>query len=396
MSLFPLRAGARMAVAACALLSAIPCAVAAPGLQDYVVAERARPVAPVLPRSAFLQRGAVVAIRLSPDGKHVAWLRDRGERREVWLRATAAGTPRRILGDTRADTLDWSRDGAWLLLRSSRDLQALAVNGQAGSGRVATLGGTASPAMLDTDPSQPAAVLLVEREGPAAAPRSWRLLRVDMRGRRTTLWQDRQRIVDAVIDAQGRLAWLQRVEGGELVIHRLVRGAPQPVLRCDPSRRCALRGLAPGGGAAAHRRAGRPVAVGAAAGGRTHRRGAYRSAAHGGCGRDHRGSRRTPAALRRLPQYDLTAVRTYPHDDAHLATLRAALPGRDLDLQPGVGIGARWLVEAASPQAPLRRWHLYDPATRSVTPCWTTCHWTGVRASRAPCWTPPHWHDRRR
>ena len=42
---------------------------------------------------------------------------------------------------------------------------------------------------------------------------------------------------------------MQRVEGGELVIHRMVRGAPQPVLRCDPSRRCALRGLAPGGGA---------------------------------------------------------------------------------------------------------------------------------------------------
>lgn len=369
MTLFPLRAGARMAVAACALLSAIPCAVAAPGLQDYVVAERARPVAPVLPRSAFLQRGAVVAIRLSPDGKHVAWLRDRGERREVWLRATAAGTPRRILGDTRADTLDWSRDGAWLLLRSSRDLQALAVNGQAGSGRVATLGGTASPAMLDTDPSQPAAVLLVEREGPAAAPRSWRLLRVDMRGRRTTLWQDRQRIVDAVIDAQGRLAWLQRVEGGELVIHRLVRGAPQPVLRCDPSRRCALRGLAPGGGAWL----------------RTDVQGdlsrLVRLQVDGRIVEVHTDPQRTADVdeiiedpVERQPRfvaYRSTTSQLYaltPHDDAHLATLRAALPGRDLDLQPGVGIGARWLVEAASPQAPLRRWHLYDPATRAVTP----------------------------
>ncbi|KRA46808.1 prolyl oligopeptidase family serine peptidase [Pseudoxanthomonas sp. Root630] len=372
MNLFPPNAGRRVALSACALLigiAAVPQAAASEGLQDYVATERARAVAPVLPRTAFLQRGAVVAIRLSPDGRHVAWLRDRGEQREVWLRATAGGTPRRMLGDTAASALDWSRDGAWLLLRSSRDLQALAIGGQAGSGRIATLGGTTSVAMLDTDPSQPAAVLLIEREGPAAAPRAWRLLRVDMQGRRTVLWQDRQRIVDAVIDAQGRPAWLQRVEGDELVIHRIVRGVPQPVLRCEPSRRCALRGLAPDGGAWL----------------RTDLQGDLsrlaRLQADGRIVEVHADPQRTADVdeiiedpVGRQPRfiaYRSTTSQLYAlaaADGAYLAALRAALPGCDLDLQPGVGAGARWLVEAASPQAPLRRWHLYDPATRRVAP----------------------------
>ncbi|SDQ41905.1 Dipeptidyl aminopeptidase/acylaminoacyl peptidase [Pseudoxanthomonas sp. CF385] len=374
MNLFPLRARVRIALSACTLLgstllASVPGAAGGGGLQAYVAAERARPVAPALPRSAFLQRGAIVAIRLSRDGRHAAWLRDRGEQREVWLQNTAGGPPRRLLGNTPADALDWSRDGGWLLLRSPRDLQALAVARQAGSGRIATLGGATAVAMLDTDPSQPAAVLLIEREGPAAAPRGWRLLRVDMRGRRTVLWQDRQRIVDAAIDARGEVAWLQRVEGGALVVHRVARGAAHPVLHCVPSRRCALRGLAPDGGVwmrtdlqgdlsrlARLQVDGRIVEVHADP---------QRTADVDAIIEDPVG--RQP----RLVAYRSTTSQLYalaPDDGAHLDALRAALPGRDLDLQPGVGSGARWLVETASPQAPLRRWQVYDPATRTLSP----------------------------
>lgn len=353
-----------------AVLAMLPARAAADAdLSAYIAAERTRAAAPVLPRGVLLQRGAVTDIRLSPDGRRVAWLREHGEQRELWLRATEGTPALRLLADTSAQALDWSRDGRWLLLRSPRDLQAVAAAGQAGSGRIAMLEGATSSVMLDVDHSQPAAVLLVDREGPVAAPRAWRLLRVDMRGRRTLLWQDRHRIADALLDANDGLAWLQRVEGDGVTTLRIQGTMAKPVLRCDPSRRCALRGLAADG---------MPWL-------RTDLQGnlarVARLAPDGRLVEMHADPRQVADVDRiiedpidqrpRFVAYRSTASRMYAldaDDAAHLARLRSALPGRELDLQLGAGPGARWLVEVSSPQAPLRRWKLYNPATRTLVP----------------------------
>ncbi|WP_062357593.1 prolyl oligopeptidase family serine peptidase [Pseudoxanthomonas mexicana] len=362
-------AGRRLFATLCVLVASPVLAGNDATLQAYVDAERARAVAPPLSRGVLLQRGSITDIRLSPDGRRVAWLRERGEQRELWLRAIADAAPRRLLADTPAQSLDWSRDGRWLLLRSSRDLQAVAVAGQGGTGRIAMFEGATALAMLDTDVSRPAAVLLVEREGPAAAPTAWRLLRVDMRGQRTVVWQDPQRIVDAILDVRGRLAWLQRMENGGLVILRVVDGKPRPVLRCDPSRRCALRGMAADGTpwlrTDVHGDRSRLVRLGL----------------DGRLDEVHSDPRRIadidrliedPVDRRpRFVAYRSTAAHLHalaPGDAAHLAVVQSMLPGRDLDLQPGVGEGAHWLVEIRSPQAPLRRWRLYDPSTRRLSP----------------------------
>ena len=365
-------AGRRLFGSLCLIVAASASSVHARNdatLQAYVDAERARAVAPPLPRGVLLQRGSIVDIRLSPDGRRVAWLHERGEHHELWLRTVADAAPRRLLADTPARGLDWSRDGRWLLLRSARDLQAVAVAGQAGSGRIALLGGTADTALLDIDPGRPAAVLLVEREGPVAAPDHWRLLRVDMQGRRTLLWRDRHRITDALPDASGRLAWLQRVEGERLVLLRIDAARATPVLAVDPSRRCALRGLAADGMpwlrtdlqgdlARVARLApdGRLIDVHADP----------RSVADVDSVIQDPADRRPRFVAYRSAGSTLYALA--PDDAMHLATLRSALPGRDLDLQLGAGAGARWLVEVGSPQAPLRRWRLYDPATRTLAP----------------------------
>lgn len=337
-------------------------------LVRYLATERERAPAPVIPRGVLLQRGSIIDIRLSPDGRRVAWLRERGEHHEVWLRAVAGREPRRLLADTPARTLAWSHDGRWLLLQSARELQAIAVMGQGGSGRIAALGGGKATAMLDVDHSQPAAVLLVEREVTVAAPRIWRLVRVDMRGRRTVVWQDRHRIVDALLRPDGTLAWLQRVEADGLAVVAIDRAVVRPVVRYDPSRRCALRGMAADGSAW------------------------VRTDLHGDLARVARLSREgrlhdvhadpervadvdsiIEDPVERHPRfvaYRSTAATLHALDDddaTHLTVLRSALPDRDLDLQLGGGREARWLVEASSPQNPLRRWHLYDPASRTLS-----------------------------
>src|SRR5690606_844608 len=104
----------------------------AAALRAAVAAEQARAPAPRLPRDAFLDRPALLAVGLSPDGRHVAYLRRNGEVRSLWVLPAAGGTPRRLLPRTQATQLRWSRDGRWLLLVGRGALSFVSLQGGAG------------------------------------------------------------------------------------------------------------------------------------------------------------------------------------------------------------------------------------------------------------------------
>src|SRR5690606_41166892 len=101
-------------------------------LRAAIAIERARAPAQALPREAFLDNRALQVVRLAPDGRHVAWLRDEGESRSLWLLPTAGGAARRLLPRTDADRMYWSQDGRWLFLVSSRSLASLPLEGGGG------------------------------------------------------------------------------------------------------------------------------------------------------------------------------------------------------------------------------------------------------------------------
>jgi dienelactone hydrolase len=358
------------AICATALAMWVPLHAAEGGssLRNYVTAERTRAPAPSLPRSAFLQRASNTEVRLSPDGMRVAWLHEASQRRELWMRDTAGGAARRLLLNTSAGSLAWTQESRWLLLVSPREVFAVAAAGQAGGGLVATLGGIERRELLGVDASQPAAVLLLERassEGPLAN-RSWRLLRATVGGASELLWKDPQRITGAAFDAKGGLVWLQSVEDTQLVIHRVVDGRLQAVRHCMPLQRCALLGSAADGGVwmRSDLDGDRSRIVKLDASGRLHtlHEDPQRIADLAGVVLD-------PVTQRpRFASYRSSTPATWALDagDAvHLAAIRRALPGRDLDLQPGSR--GRWLVRESASSLHGQRWHLYDPRTQVLS-----------------------------
>ncbi|WP_148040903.1 S9 family peptidase [Montanilutibacter psychrotolerans] len=245
MSTFPHRFVAALCCLAFGLLAAPPASadrVDDATLRAALVVERARPLAPRIERSAFLVDASIRSPVLSPDGRGVAYLQARGRNHEVWLLATAGGPPRRLLSTSDARQLYWSRNGRWLLLESPKQLFALAVAGQSGSGIVTTLGGRESRTIEAVDPQHPEAVIALERlRANRVAPQRWRLLRVDMRGRRTVLHEDTRQIAGFAFDAHGRLAFLERVEDLALVVHRVQAGGRlRELLRCPRMHRCSL------------------------------------------------------------------------------------------------------------------------------------------------------------
>jgi dipeptidyl aminopeptidase/acylaminoacyl peptidase len=359
-------------LALCALLlipATQPChaGAAADAFQAAVAHERARPPAPTFPRSAFLVRTATPVLALSPEGDRVAYLREQNHRRSLWLLPADGGEPHRLLGDTDARELAWSHDGRWLLLVSPGRLLAVAAAGQGGSHLVATLGGREQRELVGADPLQGAAVLLRERvpATPASSER-WRVLRVDMQGRRTLLHEDTHRLADVAFDRDGRLAYLERVEGAALAIHRVdAQGRLHPVLRCADMHRCSLLPVTDAQG---------------------------RLLLLSDLGADLEGLRRLEPdgtldtlALDPRGEADIDTVALDPADGTPriasyrgtvaaldgldeparraLARLRARYPGRNLAITPGA---THWLVGEQASTLQGARWHLFDPRSGAV------------------------------
>jgi dipeptidyl aminopeptidase/acylaminoacyl peptidase len=334
----------------------------ADALHAAVAAERARPPAPRFPRAAFLVRTATPVVSLSPDGRQVAYLHEQGGHRSLWMLPAGGGAARQLLGETGAQRLYWTRDSRWVLLESPHRLFAVAAAGQGGSRLVATLDGRVRRELEAVDPVRPDAVVLREHlRATLDAPEHWRLLRVDMRGHRQVLREDTRQLAGFAFDPQGRLVFLERVEGAALVLHRVdAAGRLREVLRCvdlyrcdplprtDAQGRLLLRGDV-GGNFYRLQRLERDGTLST-----------LHVDPHGEADLDE-------LALDPVDAQPLVASyrSTVARNDGltadaqrHVAALAAAFPGRNLGIQVGT---TYWLVSERASTLQGTRWHLYDP-----------------------------------
>ena len=352
-----------------ALLGGMPVRAAEPpvpiddaaGLRAAVAENAELPVPAPLPRAQLLARAQRLHAALSPDGLRLAWIAERGGRRGVWLRALPGGEPRALLAQTDADEVIWSHDGQWLLLPGARRLAAVATTGRATPVAVSDLGGALSRRFLWVDPTQPAAVLLLESP-PRVGDGRWRLLRATIGGDTTVLHEDTRQIVDVALAADGRVAWLLLADGDGHALMRIdANGTPRPVRRCEDMRRCLLIGVAPDGGAWLH---GNPdsdrVALlhvgtdGATTVLHTDPRGEADLADVAVDPDD--GHPRFAAYRSTVPQlHALDAA-----DASALARLRHHLPGAQLQVEPARGADAPWLVRERGDRLRGERLHWYD------------------------------------
>jgi dipeptidyl aminopeptidase/acylaminoacyl peptidase len=354
------------ALALCAL-SIVPRALPAQdaeGLPAVEAMQRAMPRATRLPRSAFLEDRTLAAVLLAPAGDYVGYLREQKDSRALWLLPTRGGAARLLVGSTQAGQLEWSRDGRWLLLRAPRELTIVDVDGR--SGVRVPLGGPEQREVVKLDPSQPAAVLLRERVAAGKGER-WRILRMDMHGKRTLLREDPHWIHDVAIDAQGRLAALARFDGDHSALYRVqADGALREVLRMRPMERVALLAVERDGSVLME---GNPESESPAGNFRR----LLRLAPDDGLQTVHEDPRheadldevvldpRTGQPL--AASYRSTVAATYGIGVARstVAAIAGKFPGRDIALQAGSGPGARWLVSERGATLRDPRWWLYDP-----------------------------------
>lgn len=356
----------RLALLACSLClwAAMPArADDAESLRAEVAIERARAPAPHYPRDAFERSRALQSVRLSPDGRHVAYLQQQGEQRSVWLLPTAGGPARQLLARTEAEELLWSRDGRWLFVKAPRSLRSLSIAG--GSGVRIALDNARS--VIRIDPSQPAAVILRERVRTPTGER-WPVVRRDAQGKRTLLRDDDRFVHDVALDAHGQLVALLRFEGDHDALYRVDDGGGlHELARWNTIRDQAVLLAATQQG---------DLFLDSDTGGnfrrvqRVDREGVLHTV-HA----DPRGEADLdqvvldPATL--LPavvSYRSTVAATYGLGAAQapVAAIGKHFPGRDIGIGIGAGPDAYWLVSERASTLPDARWHLYDPRTGDI------------------------------
>ena len=337
-------------------------------LHDVAQAQRNLPRAALLPRTAFLEARALVAVQLSPAGDFVAYLREQKDSRGLWVLPTTGGKPRSLVGSTQADQVMWSRDGRWLFLRGPRALTIVGIDGR--SGVRVPLGGIEQRRVMELDPSQPAAVLLRERVRAGKGER-WRIVRMDARGRRTILREDTRWIHDVAVDGRGRIVALARFEGDHDAVYRVsAAGRLRKVLRLRPMQRVELLATMADGSLLLEGNPG----DGAAGNFRRVLRLASDDSLHT-IHQDPRGEAdldevvldpRTQSPV--AASYRSTVASTHGIGDAQatVAAIVHKFPGRDIGLQVGRGPSAPWLVSERAATLRDARLHLYDPRTGSV------------------------------
>jgi len=302
--------------------------------------------------------------RLSPDSRHVAYLRDEGESRSLWLLPVSGGAAHQLAARTQAARLQWSRDGRWLFVLAARSLSMLEV--ATGRSMRVPLLGTDERRVMQVDFSQPAAVILRERVRTGTAER-WRIVRMDAHGRRTRLWEDAHWVHDVAIDARGRLVALARfVRDHDQIDAVGADGRLRELRRMAPMESASLIGVARDGGLLLSGDTGgdlrRVLELGRDGTLRTLHADPQGDADLDDVVLDPSGSEPLVASYRG----SVAATYGLGRAQAGVAALRARFPGRDIDVDVAGGPHPYWLVAERASTLREAQWHLYDPATGAL------------------------------
>jgi dipeptidyl aminopeptidase/acylaminoacyl peptidase len=214
-----------------------------PASLKAVLAEvQAMPLAPALSEEDLSRRSRLRDVKLSPDGRFVAYLDLDGPSASLFLLDVESGARRKLAGGLGRGEVQWS-DNDSLFLDSGDALSAMSLK-DAGLHPVVAFDRKRGQRFLGVDLPRHAALT----EEFDRAEQRYRLLRVDADGKRTLLYEGGRRLRDYLLDDGGKLAFtVAQDENYVQIVSRLQDGAWVEVSRCKRRRACTLVAASPDG-----------------------------------------------------------------------------------------------------------------------------------------------------
>ena len=236
------RAGpARAAAFALALLcNAALSAPQAPGhnaLASALAANAKLAQAPHLADEAFTRRSRLSQVKLSPDGKWLAFLETEGSDTWLQVRSVDSGAKRTLLKLAGRNALHWSNDASTIFVDSGNGLAAVSVADGASS-KIAAFDRKLEQQFLQVDPSQPRHALTESFDREA---KLYRISRVGTDGAITSVYEGEQAVKNFLLDASGKPGFIRTLDKNfDSIVYRQQNGKWVETRRCRRLRACQL------------------------------------------------------------------------------------------------------------------------------------------------------------
>jgi dipeptidyl aminopeptidase/acylaminoacyl peptidase len=191
-----------------------------------------QPRASMIAREDYLRRQEIVDVRLSPDGRHLSFLR-RGEKGvDVMLQDMASGVQTRVVAGLQRGQTTWSGDGARLWLADEQGLAVIEC-ADLSAKRVLKWDQRRSQRLWAVDARTPRYAIIHEKFVELGAER-FRYLSVDAHAKTRLLLEADWPVRSALLNADGDLAFTAAFDGPayETVIRQYTAAGPRELLRC--------------------------------------------------------------------------------------------------------------------------------------------------------------------
>ena len=334
-------------------------------LRSIAAANAALAPAPRLALDAFLARSTMREIRLSPDGRSVAFFMQAGSSASLQVFDVASGATRVLAKEAPRGTLAWSTDSGTLFIDDAKGISAISAR-DGSIAKLATFDSGLENKVLGVDLRRPHNLLASEYDRKAA---NYRLYSYSADAARVLLYQGAP-LRDTLLDTKGQPLFTKTLAADYAqIISRRDGNGWKEVMRCKPVHPCTMLEASVDGkrlkmmmGYQSDRTA--LIVVDAKTGAQRLLHTDPQALA------DMRNFAADPQSGEVLAvTYDLPQRRSYAVSASAkkaLGDISTRFAGSSISLTPSAG-GMRWLIAETGADLQQARYWLYDSATRQTS-----------------------------
>lgn len=212
--------------------------VSANSLTTVIELSESTPLAPLLPRTHFMQLKPLHDVSLSPDGRYLSYIQIKNKHSELWLMEIHDNSHRILFSNKDMHNSHWSTDSQFLFVENNKGLMGVSVVENSFPKLITSLDQNKDQYFYAVDDSHDQAVITSEKH---PQTKVHQLLRVLTDSSKQLLYSSQERVVDFLLDDDGQLAFIKQVngEGSDLLDVR------QPVMKlikhCEFYNACSMQ-----------------------------------------------------------------------------------------------------------------------------------------------------------
>ncbi|NVJ97962.1 MAG: S9 family peptidase [Alphaproteobacteria bacterium] len=207
----------------------------ADALDDAMRAARSAPEAVLVKRQDLLKRGYLDAVRLSPNGDHIAYSLNEGRANRLGLYDVKSKTHRALFTSKMVDQIFWSFDSRYLFLESAQGVAVASLEAPDLPSFLINLDNDKDEHFYRVDPTHPHA-LIVSKQVKDGGTHTF--YRVQPDGEKTALFTSTHYVADVLPGGQARPTFVLRLNDEMLELVRLENGTETRLMTCEADDRC--------------------------------------------------------------------------------------------------------------------------------------------------------------